>query len=1128
MENIGCAQPALQCCTLHSLERNHIHLWSNIESNVQNKLKTQGFSSHFGTKVYNSCQYSREIVILYQQNSRKPVFLYIFQGLVQIEAIPHPIASIWLDCFEVETLETSKLQNTVSFGSPLSLPKMENIGCAQPALQCCTLHSLERNHIHLWSNIESNVQNKLKTQGFSSHFGTKVYNSCQFPREIFILYQQNSRKPVFLYIFQGLVQIEAIPHPIASIWLDCFEVETLEKHPNCKTLSRLGLVCLCPKWKTWSCSTCLAMLHTAQFREGSYSFVVKHWVKSSKRVENAGFFFTFWHKSAQFLSISQRNYHTLSAKLKKPVVFAYFPGARSNRSNPTSYSFYLIGLLWSGDLRETSKLQNTVSFGSPLSLPKMENIGCAQPALQCCTLHSLERNHIHLWSNIESNVQNKLKTQGFSSHFGTKVYNSCQYSREIVILYQQNSRKPVFLYIFQGLVQIEAIPHPIASIWLDCFEVETLETSKLQNTVSFGSPLSLPKMENIGCAQPALQCCTLHSLERNHIHLWSNIESNVQNKLKTQGFSSHFGTKVYNSCQFPREIFILYQQNSRKPVFLYIFQGLVQIEAIPHPIASIWLDCFEVETLEKHPNCKTLSRLGLVCLCPKWKTWSCSTCLAMLHTAQFREGSYSFVVKHWVKSSKRVENAGFFFTFWHKSAQFLSISQRNYHTLSAKLKKPVVFAYFPGARSNRSNPTSYSFYLIGLLWSGDLRETSKLQNTVSFGSPLSLPKMENIGCAQPALQCCTLHSLERNHIHLWSNIESNVQNKLKTQGFSSHFGTKVYNSCQYSREIVILYQQNSRKPVFLYIFQGLVQIEAIPHPIASIWLDCFEVETLETSKLQNTVSFGSPLSLPKMENIGCAQPALQCCTLHSLERNHIHLWSNIESNVQNKLKTQGFSSHFGTKVYNSCQFPREIFILYQQNSRKPVFLYIFQGLVQIEAIPHPIASIWLDCFEVETLEKHPNCKTLSRLGLVCLCPKWKTWSCSTCLAMLHTAQFREGSYSFVVKHWVKSSKRVENARFFAHFGTKVHNSCQFPREIIILYQQNSKTPLFLHIFQGLVQIEAIPHPIASIWLDCFEVETLEKHPNCKTLSRLGVVCLCPKWKTVVVLNLPCHAAHCTV
>ena len=130
--------------------------------------------------------------------------------------------------------------------------------------------------------------------------------------------------------------------------------------------------------------------------------------------------------------------------------------------------------------------------------------------------------------------------------------------------------------------------------------------------------------------------------------------------------------------------------------------------------------------------------------------------------------------------------------------------------------------------------------------------------------------------------------------------------------------------------------------------------------------------------------------------------------------------------------------------------------------------------------------------------------------------------------MLPTAQFREGSYSFVVKHWVISSKQVENAWFFAHFGRKVHNSCQFPREIIIVYQQNSENHVFLYVFEGLVQIEAIPYPIASIWLDCFEVETLEKHPNCKTLSRLGLVCLCPKRKTLVVLNLPCNAAHCTV
>ena len=87
---------------------------------------------------------------------------------------------------------------------------MENTGRAQPALQCCTLRSLERDHTHLWSNIESKAQNELNTQFFLAHFGTKAYNSCQFPREFIILYQQNSKKPVFLHTFQGFVQMETI------------------------------------------------------------------------------------------------------------------------------------------------------------------------------------------------------------------------------------------------------------------------------------------------------------------------------------------------------------------------------------------------------------------------------------------------------------------------------------------------------------------------------------------------------------------------------------------------------------------------------------------------------------------------------------------------------------------------------------------------------------------------------------------------------------------------------------------------------------------------------------------------------------------------------------------------------
>ena len=101
---------------------------------------------------------------------------------------------------------------------------------AQPALQCCPLHSLERDHTHLWSN--SKVQNELKTHVFFAHFGTNIL--VNFPKFI-ILYQQNS---VFA-IFPWLVQIEAIPYPIASIFGLLFEKQ--------KTVSRLDLVCLCPK-----------------------------------------------------------------------------------------------------------------------------------------------------------------------------------------------------------------------------------------------------------------------------------------------------------------------------------------------------------------------------------------------------------------------------------------------------------------------------------------------------------------------------------------------------------------------------------------------------------------------------------------------------------------------------------------------------------------------------------------------------------------------------------------------------------------------------------------------------------------------------------------------------------------
>ena len=181
MENIGRAQPALQCCTLHSLERDHIHLWSNTESKVQNELKTQVFLHILAQKCTILVNFPEKLSYFISKTHKNAVFLYVFEGLVQIEAIPYPIASIWLDCFEVETLEKHPNCKTLS---RLSLPKMENTGRAQPALQCCTLHSLERDHTHLWSNIESKVQNELRTHGFLHILAQKCTILVNFPEKL--------------------------------------------------------------------------------------------------------------------------------------------------------------------------------------------------------------------------------------------------------------------------------------------------------------------------------------------------------------------------------------------------------------------------------------------------------------------------------------------------------------------------------------------------------------------------------------------------------------------------------------------------------------------------------------------------------------------------------------------------------------------------------------------------------------------------------------------------------------------------------------------------------------------------------------------------------------------------------
>ena len=148
---------------------------------------------------------------------------------------------------------------------------------------------------------------------------------------------------------------------------------------------------------------------------------------------------------------------------------------------------------------------------------------------------------------------------------------------------------------------------------------------------------------------------------------------------------------------------------------------------------------------------------------------------------------------------------------------------------------------------------------------------------------------------------------------------------------------------------------------------------------------------------------------------------------HSLDRDDTHLWSNIESKVQNELKRRIFCTFW----YKSAQFlsipQRNHHTLSAKLKKLSVFAYLPRA-VQIEAIPNPVASIWFDCFEVETLEKHPNCKTLSRFGLLCLCPERQTLVCSTCPAMLHTVQFRG-----------KSSKRVDISCFLHILSQKCTN-----------------------------------------------------------------------------------------
>ena len=179
-------------------------------------------------------------------------------------------------------------------------------------------------------------------------------------------------------------------------------------------------------------------------------------------------FCTFWNKSAQFLSISKRNYHSLSAKLKKPCVFVCFRGARSNRSNPISYSFYLIGLLWSGDLEKHPNCKTVSRLDLVCLCPKWKTLVVLN--LPCNAAHCTAWRGIILICG--QTLSQKFKTSWKRIVFYTFWRKSAQFlsvSQRIYHTLSAKLKKPCVFAIFPGLVQKKQflaldLEKPIASI----------------------------------------------------------------------------------------------------------------------------------------------------------------------------------------------------------------------------------------------------------------------------------------------------------------------------------------------------------------------------------------------------------------------------------------------------------------------------------------------------------------------------------------------------------------------------------------------------------------------------------------------------------------------------------------
>ena len=114
-----------------------------------------------------------------------------------------------------------------------------------------------------------------------------------------------------------------------------------------------------------------------------------------------------------------------------------------------------MGMLRNWNQIGTPKLKNSVSFGSPLGLPKLESIVHYLLAM----LHDahLEKDHSHGLSKIGSGVEEMLKMHVFL-HFLRNCAQSLSISHRSYHGFWPKLKKHRFCAIFPVTVQIEDIP----------------------------------------------------------------------------------------------------------------------------------------------------------------------------------------------------------------------------------------------------------------------------------------------------------------------------------------------------------------------------------------------------------------------------------------------------------------------------------------------------------------------------------------------------------------------------------------------------------------------------------------------------------------------------------------------